>query len=489
MRKAAFLLFLGLTSFFGTEAKDIQAYMRNCVFLSVKDTAYVETQLIIESKTLLFVKGKDKQLRSTVEVTILYMQDTTVKEFFKYLLGSPGIKDTANFSYDLTDLKRTSLPNGNYTVEVYLKDVNDSSTAIFLTEDISIDYDNSSLAFSDIELVESYEETKQTNIYSKHGYDIRPYVIPLYVTGIDQLTFYAEVYNTKPIFGEAPFLFAYSIREVWNNKTTRALSFLSKQTAEKLKITFSTLDISSLPTGNYFLTIEVRDKENKVIAEKSILFRRVNKNIVFGPEKLHGIHPDSSFVSGINKDSLNFYVYSLSPIAGNEELDYISFLKKSNDTVAVTNFLYIFWKQRNPEHPLEEWKRYLAQVYVAEENYRSPNKHGFQTDRGRVLLQYGPPNSVVGSDREPGALPYEIWHYYVIPTGQTNIKFVFYNPVLASNDYSLIHSEALGEVKDSQWKYKVLDSFKYKNGYRNIDSNGSEIENSFGTRLSDYFDE
>jgi hypothetical protein len=90
------------------------------------------------------------------------------------------------------------------------------------------------------------------------------------------------------------------------------------------------------------------------------------------------------------------------------------------------------------------------------------NRHGFETDRGRVYLQYGPPTELHESRFEAGTKPYEIWQYNIIPNNETNVVFVFYDDDLVSNDYHLIHSTATGEVYNEQWKLYLNDNFNYE---------------------------
>jgi hypothetical protein len=124
---------------------------------------------------------------------------------------------------------------------------------------------------------------------------------------------------------------------------------------------------------------------------------------------------------------------------------------------------------------------YKADVEAAEYSFSTPIRHGFETDRGRVYLQYGKPDRRHVMNNEPGALPYEIWQYYRVPSGQTNVMFVFYLPGIATNDYRLIHSDVNGELRDSRWKYKIYASMKEMSGYANPDN--TNIRDHWGKRI------
>ena len=89
------------------------------------------------------------------------------------------------------------------------------------------------------------------------------------------------------------------------------------------------------------------------------------------------------------------------------------------------------------------------------ERYGSKVIEGFRTDRGRVYLRYGPPNTITEEPYDPQAYPYEIWHYYEIGQ-QTNVKFIFYNRDLVTNNYELLHSDYIGELHDPAWQMKLV---------------------------------
>ena len=113
--------------------------------------------------------------------------------------------------------------------------------------------------------------------------------------------------------------------------------------------------------------------------------------------------------------------------------------------------------------------------------YKVVNQKGYQSDRGRVYLQYGPPNAVAESYHEPNAYPYEIWHYYELK-GQRNKKFVFYCRELATNDFELIHSDAVGELSDYQWQFVI-----HERGDAPYSIDQQEYQNHWGSKINDYY--
>jgi GWxTD domain-containing protein len=124
-------------------------------------------------------------------------------------------------------------------------------------------------------------------------------------------------------------------------------------------------------------------------------------------------------------------------------------------------FFYNFWQSRSASSPEITWLEYYKEVMRVNKEFSTFGLKGYDTDRGRVYLQYGPPDQRAKSDIEPSAYPYEIWEYYSLTdrsqqlsnpfNKQSNKKFVFYNPDLVSNKYVLIHSNAIGETSNPAW--------------------------------------
>jgi GWxTD domain-containing protein len=144
------------------------------------------------------------------------------------------------------------------------------------------------------------------------------------------------------------------------------------------------------------------------------------------------------------------------------------------------NFVYHFWKGGGEQGAVSRWMAYQEEVDKTVSLFSSRITTGYETERGRVYLQYGPPNSRTVVDNEPSAFPYEVWWYYQIK-GQRNVRFVFYNPDMVTNDYVLLHSDAFGENSDPQWR---LQLFSRTTAFQNLDN--SMNRGHFGSYLDDH---
>jgi GWxTD domain-containing protein len=144
----------------------------------------------------------------------------------------------------------------------------------------------------------------------------------------------------------------------------------------------------------------------------------------------------------------------LYPISTPVEKDFYQTRMSKIPSDQLSRFFYAFWLKRDPANPEKAWLEYLEKVKHANREFGCKLIQGYRTDRGRVYLQYGPPNSIFSSPYDSHSYPYEIWHYYYC-VDQSNVKFIFYNTDLVSNDYELLHSDKRGEMQDPYWKMKV----------------------------------
>ncbi len=469
------LLFLLLVPFFSgqTLAKDIQYLISYATFLAPETGPYAEIYFSIDGSSLTFQPTKDGKFQGGVEFMILFKQDSLIKKYDKYVLNSPVVTDSAGMAMNILDQKRYALPNGTYEVEINMKDIHDPTSETNLGYSLNMDYDTDKPRISDLQLLESYKPSEKQTVFTKNGYELTPYAINYFPTGTDKLKFYTEIYHTDKAIGDDAFLLSYSVRTRNSNKIVNDLTAFAKKTPKPVNILLSEIDISQLYTGNYNLVIEVRNKKNELITERKFFFQRSNKAVQAPELDVNSIDLAFSFSREITPDSLDFYLASLQPIASGQEADIIRSYVRSDDEALKRKHFHLFWQKRNPYEPEVDWKIYKKQVLKVEEVYSYQINHGFETDRGRVYLQYGSPNQIDREDHGGGALPYEIWQYYRLDNNQNNVIFVFYQPNLGANDFNLIHSTARGEIIDHNWKTKV-----FNNGLR-PETDNFQPDNSF----------
>ncbi len=200
------------------------------------------------------------------------------------------------------------------------------------------------------------------------------------------------------------------------------------------------------------LVLEARDRTNNLLTSKEIFFQRYNPNAKFSLINLLALNTDNTFAGRIeSRDTLAMYIDYLVPISTNTERLYIENHLNTANIEELRKYFLNFWIERDKMNPESAWNDYLLLVKQANHNFKSVSNKGYKTDRGRVYLRYGQPNSISEQYFEPAAYPYEIWHYYKLDE-QHNKKFVFYTHDLVTNDFLLIHSDAVGELSNYRWE-------------------------------------
>ena len=96
--------------------------------------------------------------------------------------------------------------------------------------------------------------------------------------------------------------------------------------------------------------------------------------------------------------------------------------------------------------------RRAGRIKFVENRFKTFNKTGSKTDRGRVYLQYGEPDEMELHPNDYDKKPYEIWYYNSIEGG---VIFVF-GDITGYSDYELLHSTKRGELRDDNWVRRIL---------------------------------
>lgn len=483
--KTRVLIFLILTMISSyLMAGNIRAYFAYNTFLSPGNGPYIETYLQFDASSLAFITNSEQHYQATLEILMVFKQNDQIKDFRKYELKSPAIDDPAKTLFSFTDQQRFLLPNGEYDLEVSLTDPNREGSVISHTEKISVSYSSDAITVSSVQLAEKIERTDETGPLTKSGYNIFPYVDYFFPSTVNSIHFYCEIYNTSKLLGNnEPFLLVSSIETFETRNLMSDYNRFKRETAKPVNLLISSFDISKLPSGNYFLVISVKDRNNEILASNRVFFQRNNPDIELSHDAFDHVNVAATFASQITEfDSLAYFIRALGPISSYIEREFTHNLVNSRDRQAMQQYFYHFWQQRDPAQPEIAWKNYYIEMCKADANFKTRVKRGYETDRGRVFLQYGPPNSINQSYDEPNAYPYEIWHYYAI-NGQRDKRFVFFSRDFATNDFELIHSDVVGELSNHRWNLLIHD--RHLPSW-DVDTDFSPTH--WGGRSRDYYD-
>ncbi|PLW94049.1 MAG: hypothetical protein C0592_04145 [Marinilabiliales bacterium] len=464
------------------EARKLNAFISYCTFYSPQDGPYIETYISILGSSANFVLNDNGAYQAKLEILILFKQNDSIKDFRKYNLHSPELTDTSKTNIIFHDQQRIPLSNGEYEMEIKIRDLNSDAHGYIVNEPITIEFAEDDIQVSGIELVDTYSEAVEPSIITKSGYDLVPLPLNYYPPSVDKLVFYTEIYNASKTFGEdGKYLLRIYVEELQTSKKIDALIFQKRMDAREVEPVLHEFDISKLPSGDYNLVVEVKDRDNKLVGMGQLFF--VRKNELEASVSLAAVDEvEGSFVKYLsNRDTLAEYIRSLRPISTPSEKNFVDKNLETAELMTLQQFFLNFWVERDPLQPDKAWAEYAAEVAKVNYNFGTRIRQGYETDRGRVYLQYGPPNTITEAEHEPNAYPYEIWHYYQLMT-QTNRKFVFYNPDLVTNDYELLHSDAIGEINDYNWKSKLQ-----KRNFQTNDLDEQDPDFGWGSNVNDYF--
>jgi GWxTD domain-containing protein len=478
------LILVSLLSGYDSQSRNLWAFLSYATFNS-PEGPYVETYLSVAANSVTFVKKDNGKFQATVNILMTFKQENDIKAFKKYELNSTEIDDTLNTNFQFIDQQRFAIPNGTYDFEIQLADKNKTAAAMPYNQNIVVDFPAGKPSFSGIELVKSFTKTTESNSLTKSGYDLVPYTLTFYPENENKMTFYCELYEMGPVIGQdQKFLLTYYLESFESNVKLNSYSRSKKETARNVVVLLSEMSVENLPSGNYNLVVEARNQQNELVASKKLFFQRMNPKAQIALSDIGSTEIANTFAEGItNADSLREYINSTYPIANGLEKSYIREPLKKADLKMMQQFLYAFWASRDQNSPEKAWNFYKEQVYKVQVNFGTPVKKGYQTDRGRVYLQYGPPNTRSAQNIEPSNYPYEIWQYYTLNNNQRNRKFVFYSPDLVTSDFILLHSDATGEINNPRWKIDLRNRI-----YSTLDIQDTQVINSWGDMQNDYWE-
>lgn len=446
----------------------IKVYYNDKQFFAPEVGNYLEVQLSFDINTLSF-KSENDTLKSKLIITQVFTQKKELITYDKTRLTTPISKD--DFIENLIHIERFSLAPGIYDYELSVEDENNPLSAIHFTKKIKVVDFGGDIHFSDIVPAYHIKPSKgnETTSFSKYGYEVKPLETAFYGSQVNTLLYYVELYNTD----KTNFRDIYIQQRVLNAKDSSIVGELTKffkTEAKPVQVVTKKIPLDNLPSGDYILTLTLLNRHKRELAKTSLNFERLAKPSSPYSELEEGEINDL-FVNDIPEDSVFYYVASLIPIAEGSEVKNIIRLLKTKDTTKYRNYMAQFWQTVAPESPFDSWINYKEQVKIAEHHFGTKFQMGAETDRGRVYLQYGPPNQISDVPSSPSEYPYQIWQYDKIGRF-SNRRFVFFNPTNMNEVYQLLHSDMIGELQNRRWRFELNKRNTHDGDIDNPDGNG-----------------
>lgn len=472
------LLFLFLSSFlisFGQTQK-IKAYLGNKQFCAPEVGNYIEIQLQFVGYSFKYLPVNEG-LQGEVVVRMKIKTNDSIVAKDDYRLKTPVMKDS--IIDDFFDLRRFALKPGSYVLDIELQDLNTEGESINASKQFTIEDLTKRVAISDIQVSESVTRGSETSIFFKSGYVMIPNLATFYPSEISKLPVYLEIYNSTQL-GDSLIVLKQTIRNTITGKEFDKSTIITRHKVASIIPILRPVDISTIPSGNYLLEYAIL-KDTQEIAVKTFEFERSN-------DILDTYHPqllliDPAFQASITDDSVAYYLASLIPMSKPAEVKNILAILKNKNKESARKHIQSFWTVTSGMNAYDSWIRYKSQVQLVEKVYKTNFQAGYETDRGRVYLQYGAPTTILQKEVSSSEYPYEIWQYNKIGKF-SNKRFIFYNPDLVNNSYRLLHSDMIGELKNSSWQL-VLNKRNTNNG--TIDDPNQNVEQNWGGNSNNNF--
>lgn len=229
-------------------------------------------------------------------------------------------------------------------------------------------------------------------------------------------------------------------REVYNNISD----------TNKLKYFTNMISLNELSTGTYFLEVKLKDeKKGNLISKNKTKFFYLTKEKP--PELDSRFTEDELFERSIYvtmDDEMVEREYNQMRFLLNQEEK--NMYKQLSGIKAKRRALYKFWYYRDPDPTTEINERRLEfdkAINYADVYYKEPLREGWDSDRGRILLEYGFPIQVDLYEQKGERKACEVWWF----GSQYGGMYFYFVELTNNNDFVLVHSTVPYEVQDEGW--------------------------------------
>lgn len=479
LHKMKIVVLFSLTILFSWQslAQSIGGHVNYACLQDGEGKSYIEVFAKIPADGLRYMQTQDGSYESIVEVNILIEDDGKIIKNKTYKIGEIIPNDTITLDYYLVDLYRTYLPEGNYQFSYSLKDQYLKSNSVSLRTEIDTRISDSGAVFSDVIFVDTIMPNfSEKSVFTRGNLEILPNVLNTFADHHEKISFYLELYNSHEL-EEENLKVVYYLQDHANRKVSGSQKEMKVSNAKVLPI-IGSFDNTELDVSDYYFVAELRNEEGEVLTSSySQLHRISNEPISKEISDEAKKQKRAEFGRGLNFRTLEKYCIYTERRMGRTDGREMNTAIELGDTLRMQESFRGYWFSQDSVRPDSVWEAYYLEVQKVNRFFSTNLQEGFFTDRGRVYLEYGQPNQIWESQDDRMAYPYEIWHYHNI-RGQNNRRFIFYNPTEVPNDFNLLHSDVIGELRNTMWK-----NILYRRVNTNLDPHRNQSPNFYGNHL------
>lgn len=305
------------------------------------------------------------------------------------------------------------IPEGKYEILLTLRDHN-SHRITTKDFDVKVEQPGQKLPYlSMIEFTKGFQTGEdEPTVFDKGNMMVIPSVSRAYGgNDDDRLAFYFEVYPGEDSIGKV----VIDTRIRHNRKGLMYRDTLHVWLGSHAERQLREVSLGDMAPGEYELEIALRGRRMKEVDKRTAEFK-----VVWTEE-------------GMIRHDWKNTVTQLDLLTEDDNLGDMKKIEGYEDRIKAFNE---FWLSNDPTPGTPENEVKLAfygRVQIANENFGVMRRPGWKTDRGRVYIEFGPPDHLVDVPFAPESRPYQVWHY-------TNIgpyrRFLFIDEN-ADGDYRL----------------------------------------------------
>lgn len=402
-------------------------------------TVFVELLYAIPQQALTYVPDSSG-VRAGAEITLVVSRPDGVRQADRWLV--PHVKSAVEelAGMNLVGHYPLMLDPGDYRVRIVARDRNSPGRVDSVDFRLPVSaLDSTKVVLSDIELAAVIRQGKEGGQFYKNTLEVIPNVES--VVGEDQKAWvYAEVYGLLATNDRSDYTVRLAVvdalgKEVVSREKTR------KRTGES-SVLVDNLSVKSMRSGTYVLVLSILD------SGRTLLTSSGKKFFVYNPT----LGVDSSLVLTDARVAMSAFA-RMEEAELDREFTWIRYQSSDDEksrfrsltgAEAKRKFLFDFWSRR----PEGIRTAVLDRVSHANGAFRTLQKDGYLTDRGRVYITYGPPDDIDRHPSEAESRPLEIWSYDAIQSG---VIFVFVQRQMGG-EFELVHSTHRNELQDENWQ-------------------------------------
>jgi GWxTD domain-containing protein len=329
---------------------------------------------------------------------------------------------------------RKELEAGYYVIKVKLEN-EEVVKGVFVEN-----YKVNRIQLSDIVLTDGVYKAGEKNKISRNVYSIYPKNDDYYELNENKIIVYAEIYNldmdSLSATSDSLYIRSYLSR---NGKIINETEGFRRIKRKENNIPFlQVFDNASLISGKYEFHIEVLMNLENILVKKEKKIYVYNQISNLKENELSD--PGGDVEKTNDFDEVNYFKLIMSPL----EREVFDDLNSDKDK---KKFLDDFWRKKGGQ---VSRKMFINEVQEVNIMFSTKWRKGFETDRGRVYLKYGKPNTIDKFDDNSDSYPYQIWIYDNLD-GLGTMIFVFVDK-MSTGIYDIVHSTVTGEIHNPNWQ-------------------------------------